>query len=187
MVDSGRGGEEMEVEGGDGLGSKVMGENLNSQCPVDSNPGLNSMSAADSSGHYFGSGDNGEAAGNKKAINCKKGGSRSFNRRKGKCGPASMGSPVESRPKKRARAQIEKDDLFGLDELIQEGPFSFQNNVDLNGTGNGQTGVEGDLEASLDLNRSSNPQSEHQAAECTSERLPDIENEEAESGASARN
>ncbi|KAM0062721.1 putative RNA-binding domain superfamily [Helianthus debilis subsp. tardiflorus] len=164
MVNSGRGGEEMEVEGGDVSGSKVMGENSNSQCPINSDPGLNSMSATVSSCHYFGSGDKGEAAGINKVINCKKGGTRSFNRRKAKCGPASMGSPVESRPKKRARAQVEKDDLFGLDELIQKGPFSFQNNVNLNDTGIGQTGIDGDLEASLDLNRSSNSQSDHLAA-----------------------
>ncbi|KAF5817421.1 hypothetical protein HanXRQr2_Chr02g0052801 [Helianthus annuus] len=183
MVNSGRGGDQLEVEGGDVSGSKVMGENSNSQCPDNSDPVLNSMSVAVSSCHYFGSGDNGEAVGINKVINCKKGGARSFKTRKGKSGPASMGSPMESKPKKRVRAQVEKEDLFGLDELIQKGPFSFQNIVDLNGTGIGQTGIDGDLEASLDLNRSSNSQPGHQAAEIPSERVSDLLNEEAESGA----
>ncbi|MFS7948958.1 hypothetical protein Hanom_Chr06g00565921 [Helianthus anomalus] len=140
MVNSGRGVEELEVEGGDVSVSKVMGENSNSQCPDKSFPVSNSFSAAEYSCHYFGSGGTGEAVGINKNINIKKGGASSFKRRKGKGGSVIMGFPVESRPKKRVKAQLEKEDLFGLDELIQKGPFSFQNNVELNDAEMGQKG-----------------------------------------------
>ncbi|MFS7908810.1 hypothetical protein Hanom_Chr01g00087441 [Helianthus anomalus] len=160
MEYSGRRDEELEVDKGDASVSKVMGEKSNNQFLDKSVSVLNSLSAADSSCYYFGSGGNGET------------------RRKGKGGSVSLGSPVESRPKKRVRAQLEKDDLFGLDDLIQKGPFPFQNNVAVNDQGIGQKANDVDLKASLDLNMRNDSSPAHHVAENSSE----IQNEEVESG-----
>ncbi|MFS8000841.1 hypothetical protein Hanom_Chr13g01183291 [Helianthus anomalus] len=61
-----------------------------------------------------------------KVNQSKDGGPKYFKRSKGKKSLSPMGSYLEHRPKKRPRAQVEKSELFGLDDLISKGPYSFQ-------------------------------------------------------------
>ncbi|KAM0055051.1 hypothetical protein Hdeb2414_s0006g00201631 [Helianthus debilis subsp. tardiflorus] len=64
---------------------------------------------------------------NSKVNRVKVGGPRICKSRKGKKSVSPVGSPLELRPKKRSRAHMEKNDLFGLDDLISKGPYPFQN------------------------------------------------------------
>ncbi|KAJ0607904.1 hypothetical protein HanPSC8_Chr03g0105471 [Helianthus annuus] len=61
-----------------------------------------------------------------KVNQSKDGGPRFFKRNKGKKCLSHVGSSLEHRPKKRSRVHMEKSELFGLDDLICKGPYSFQ-------------------------------------------------------------
>ncbi|MFS7994779.1 hypothetical protein Hanom_Chr12g01110111 [Helianthus anomalus] len=82
----------------------------------------------------------------------KVGGPRFFKGRKGLRNVSPVGSPPVLRPKKRSRAHLEKSDIFGLDELINKGPYPFQNvkTVEVHVTDDYNVPEGGD---SLDLNR----------------------------------
>ncbi|MFS8024932.1 hypothetical protein Hanom_Chr16g01469071 [Helianthus anomalus] len=95
-----------------------------------------------------------------KENNKKKGfnnGLRRFKRRKGKTQNRSVGSPSDSRPSKRMRAQLEEEDIFGLDDILKYGPYDFQcPRMDNNGDARAQqeeVGAAGSGAQSQDLNR----------------------------------
>ncbi|KAJ0666835.1 hypothetical protein HanPI659440_Chr17g0671131 [Helianthus annuus] len=81
---------------------------------------------------------------------------RRFKRRKGKTHPKQVGSPVDIRPLKRLTAQVEEEDIFGLEEILNKGPFEFQVPRPVC-TGSGEqfakVGEVGSGSQSLDLNR----------------------------------
>ncbi|MFS7996258.1 hypothetical protein Hanom_Chr12g01127841 [Helianthus anomalus] len=82
----------------------------------------------------------------------KDGGPRTFKRYKGRKSFSPVGSSLDPRPKKRQRAQVDKEALFGMDDLIGNGPYSFQNksNAEVR-SGEDRSAME--VGGSLDLNR----------------------------------
>ncbi|MFS8024474.1 hypothetical protein Hanom_Chr16g01463691 [Helianthus anomalus] len=100
--------------------------------------------------HAFNVGGRAENKNENKANNsC---GAKVIKRRKEKSASYSMGSPKEVRPKKRLIAQLEKEELFGMDDLFSKGPFPFQNLMEPREDTVGVS-ANGDFDASLDLNR----------------------------------
>ncbi|KAJ0436824.1 hypothetical protein HanHA300_Chr16g0595011 [Helianthus annuus] len=124
----------------------------------------------------------GDGAGNKKEnkdINSS--GAKVFKRRKGKSVQSSLGSPNDIRPKKRLSAQLEKEDLFGLDDLISKGPFHCQNTVEHREDADGMSAT-GEINASLDLNRRASLPAGRSQSESESNTDAEERNEEAIAG-----
>ncbi|MFS8002033.1 hypothetical protein Hanom_Chr13g01197351 [Helianthus anomalus] len=179
MVNSGREEEKSGDEGIDVLGSNTLGKNKQSFFDkVDS--AFNELWAVESSFCSFGSGGIG-VSGNNNQNNLKDGGPNTFKRRKGKNGSVLVGSPLDSRPKKRVRAQMEKEDLFGMDELVQNGPYPFQNRSAMEIQESGKKEFV-DLDASLDLNRRAASSHDLHDVNDTPERAVETQIDEASSG-----
>ncbi|KAJ0534014.1 putative RNA recognition motif domain, nucleotide-binding alpha-beta plait domain superfamily [Helianthus annuus] len=163
-VSSGKEAEKSVDEGDDVSVSKVLGENTSNNFSVKGGSAFHSLAAEDSASHFVGCEGGGETL-FKSQKSPKQAGPKTFKRRKGKAtGSSSVGSPLESRPKKRVRAQVEKEGLYGMDDLMQNGPYSFQNvsAMEDQGTGDNENVV---IEASIVLNRRNTSSEDQQVFE----------------------